>query len=98
MSMETSAPLVSVTDLNVKFVSRESTVNAVNDVNLTVNHGEVLCIIGESGSGKSVSMRALMRLLPERRTKITGKLEVDGQDVLALRGRNSLPSAVARPR
>jgi peptide/nickel transport system ATP-binding protein len=87
MSMETSAPLVSVTDLNVKFVSRESTVNAVNDVNLTVNHGEVLCIIGESGSGKSVSMRALMRLLPERRTKITGKLEVDGQDVLALKGK-----------
>ncbi|WP_226893758.1 ABC transporter ATP-binding protein [Nisaea sediminum] len=87
MSMETSAPLVSVKDLNVKFVSRESTVNAVNDVNLTVNHGEVLCIIGESGSGKSVSMRALMRLLPERRTKITGKLEVDGQDVLALKGK-----------
>ncbi|UUX48980.1 ABC transporter ATP-binding protein [Nisaea acidiphila] len=87
MSAEKKTPLVSIEDLNVKFVSREATVNAVNDVNLTLNHGEVLCIIGESGSGKSVSMKALMRLLPERRSKIAGKLSVDGQDVLALKGK-----------
>ncbi|MEP3114606.1 ABC transporter ATP-binding protein [Nisaea sp.] len=87
MSTETSAPLVTVKDLNVKFVSRESTVNAVNDVNLTLDPGEVLCIIGESGSGKSVSMRALLRLLPERRTRITGSMEVDGRDVLSLKGK-----------
>ena len=87
MTTETKTPLVSVRDLNVKFVSREATVNAVNDVSLTVQHGEVLCIIGESGSGKSVSMRALMRLLPERRAVISGKLAVDGQDVLALKGK-----------
>lgn len=82
--MKSETPLVRVENLNVKFVTRESTVNAVNDTNLTLAHGEVLCIIGESGSGKSVSMRALMRLLPERRTKITGSVEVDGRDVLAL--------------
>ena len=87
MTTETKTPLVSVRDLNVKFVSREATVNAVNDVSLTVQHGEVLCIIGESGSGKSVSMRALMRLLPERRAVISGKLAVDGQDVLSLKGK-----------
>ncbi|MCR9071328.1 MAG: ABC transporter ATP-binding protein [Alphaproteobacteria bacterium] len=79
-------PLVRLEDLNVKFVTRESTVNAVNDVNLTLEAGEVLCIIGESGSGKSVSMRALMRLLPERRTRISGTIEVDGKDVLSLKG------------
>lgn len=79
-------PLVRLEDLNVKFVTRESTVNAVNDVNLTLDAGEVLCIIGESGSGKSVSMRALMRLLPERRTRISGTIEVDGKDVLSLKG------------
>lgn len=81
-----TAPLVRIEDLNVKFVTRESTVNAVNDVNLTLDAGEVLCIIGESGSGKSVSMRALMRLLPERRTRISGTIEVDGKDVLSLKG------------
>lgn len=86
-SSQAAAPLVRVRDLNVKFVTREATVNAVNDVNLTLDPGEVLCIIGESGSGKSVSMRALMRLLPERRTRITGAIEVDGRDVLALRGK-----------
>ena len=83
----TDTPLVRLQDLNVKFVTRESTVSAVNDVNLTLKAGEVLCIIGESGSGKSVSMRALMRLLPERRTRITGTVEVDGKDVLSLKGK-----------
>lgn len=83
----TETPLVRLQDLNVKFVTRETTVNAVNDVNLTLKAGEVLCIIGESGSGKSVSMRALMRLLPERRTRITGTVEVDGKDVLSLKGK-----------
>lgn len=83
----TDTPLVRLQDLNVKFVTRETTVNAVNDVNLSLKAGEVLCIIGESGSGKSVSMRALMRLLPERRTRITGTVEVDGKDVLSLKGK-----------
>ncbi|MFT5390980.1 MAG: peptide/nickel transport system ATP-binding protein [Gammaproteobacteria bacterium] len=78
--------LVNVKDLQVRFVSRESTVHAVNKVNLHLHPGEVLCVIGESGSGKSVSMRALMRLLPERRTEISGSIEVDGLDVLSLRG------------
>ena len=38
--------------------------------------GEVLCILGESGSGKSVTLRALMRLLPPRRTRIEGAIRV----------------------
>lgn len=72
-----------VENLEVKFVTRESTTNAVNGVNFTVKEGEVLSIIGESGSGKSVSMRALMRLLPPQ-AKITGKVEVGGRDVLQM--------------
>jgi len=87
MMTSPKTPLVRLKDLNVKFVTRESTVNAVNDVNLTLDPGEVLCIIGESGSGKSVSMRALMRLLPERRARIAGTIEVDGKDVLSLKGK-----------
>ncbi len=84
--------LAEVHDLNVRFVTREATVHAVNGVSFTVQPGEVLCILGESGSGKSVTLRALMRLLPPRRTRIEGRVRVDGQDVLAM------PSArVARP-
>jgi peptide/nickel transport system ATP-binding protein len=77
-------PLVEVTDLTVRFVTREVTVHAVNGVTFSVRPGEVLCILGESGSGKSVTLRALMRLLPPRRAQITGSIRVDGEDVLAL--------------
>jgi peptide/nickel transport system ATP-binding protein len=80
----TLKPLVSVEDLTVRFVTREATVHAVNGVSFAVNPGEVLCILGESGSGKSVTLRALMRLHPPERTRIEGRINVDGQDVLAL--------------
>ena len=78
--------LVEVEDLAVRFVTRESTVHAVNGVTFSVRPGEVLCILGESGSGKSVTLRALMRLLPPKRAQISGAIRVDGQDVLALNG------------
>ena len=79
-----SAPLVEVEDLSVNFVTRESNVRAVNGVSFSMMPGEVMCVLGESGSGKSVTMRALMRLLPPRRSVITGKIRIDGQDVLAM--------------
>jgi len=46
-----------------------------------------MCILGESGSGKSVTLRAIMRLLPENRAKITGRISVEGEDVLAMNRR-----------
>ena len=55
---------VKVADLTVQFVSRDATVYAVNGINFTLDQREVLVILGESGSGKSVTLRALMRLLP----------------------------------
>ncbi len=76
-----------VENLSVKFVSREATVNAVNGVSFSINPGEVLCIIGESGSGKSVTMRALMRLLPMNKTKISGHMRVGDHDILKLSDR-----------
>src|SRR5437763_16614460 len=77
-------PLVEVKDLTVKFVSREATVKAVNGVSFEMAQGEVLCIIGESGSGKSVTMRALMRLLPKRRAVLGGSMRVADYDIRAL--------------
>jgi peptide/nickel transport system ATP-binding protein len=77
-------PLVEVDDLRVKFVSRESTVRAVNGVSFALKPGEVLSIIGESGSGKSVTMRALIRLLPRRRAVISGRMRVGEHDIMAL--------------
>jgi peptide/nickel transport system ATP-binding protein len=77
-------PLVRVEELQVQFVTREATVNAVNGVNLTLDRGEVLCILGESGSGKSVTLRALMRLLPPHRSQLAGRIMIGGKDVLSL--------------
>ena len=78
-------PLVRVENLEVRFVSREATVHAVNGVNFTLDRGEVLCILGESGSGKSVTLRALMRLLPPRSTRFGGRVVIDGDDVFAMK-------------
>jgi peptide/nickel transport system ATP-binding protein len=83
-SMDT--PLVEVSGLSVKFVSREATVHAVNNVSFVAKRGEVLCILGESGSGKSVTLRSLMRLLP-RHARVEGGVRVGGKDVLAMGSR-----------
>ncbi|HEY2538037.1 MAG TPA: ABC transporter ATP-binding protein [Stellaceae bacterium] len=87
MATNRTSASAEINDLNVRFVTREATVHAVNGVSFTVQPGEVLCILGESGSGKSVTLRALMRLLPPRRTRIEGSIRVAGQDVLAMRPR-----------
>ncbi len=63
MEMTLQRPLVEVRDLQVSFVSREATVTAVNGVSFALMPGEVLCIIGESGSGKSVAALATTRLI-----------------------------------
>ena len=75
--------LVEIDGLNIRFTG-ERTVYAVNDLSLSLRHSEVLGLLGESGSGKSVTLRALMRLLPKKRTQITGSVKVAGRDVLAL--------------
>ncbi len=81
------APLLEVSDLTVQFVTREATVNAVSGATFSLRAGEVLCLLGESGSGKSVTLRALMRLLPPKRARIAGRVSVGGEDVLSLEGR-----------
>ncbi len=79
-------PLAELAGLNVRFPGPEGTVSAVRGIDLHVMPGEVVCLLGESGSGKSVSMRALMRLLPPR-AEVTGRIHVEGRDVMAMPGR-----------
>ncbi|MFK0278642.1 ABC transporter ATP-binding protein [Ensifer sp. NPDC090286] len=86
-SAEETGPLVEVRDLGVKFVTRSRTVHAVNGVSFDVMPGEVLCIIGESGSGKSVTMRALMRLFSPRITRLSGHVRVADHDIMSLSDR-----------
>jgi peptide/nickel transport system ATP-binding protein len=76
--------IIEIRDLHVRFTG-ERTVHAVNGIDLSLRQGEVLGLLGESGSGKSVTLRALLRMLPQHRTKITGSIQVAGQDVLKMR-------------
>jgi peptide/nickel transport system ATP-binding protein len=84
MSAAMTQPLVEVRDLSVTFMGRDANLRAVNGVSLSVMPGEVLCLIGESGSGKSVTMRALMGLLPKRRAKVGGYIRIAEHEILAL--------------
>jgi peptide/nickel transport system ATP-binding protein len=78
------APFVDIRDLQVTFTGGRQPVRAVGGVDLQVQRGEVVALIGESGSGKSVTLRSLLRLHPPRRTQIGGQLLVGGLDVLAM--------------
>ena len=79
-----SAPLVAIEDLNIQFAGGKKVVQAVSGVSLSVRRGESVALIGESGSGKSVTLRTLLRLHPERKTTMKGRVEVAGHDVLGM--------------
>lgn len=79
-------PLVEMKDVTVRFHGAR-TVHAVNGVSFSLMPGETLSILGESGSGKSVTLKTLLRLLPENRTTLGGEVRVAGADVLTLDGR-----------
>jgi peptide/nickel transport system ATP-binding protein len=77
------SPLLDVRGLSVRFPGEEGVVAAVQDVSFSLDLGATMSIIGESGSGKTVTMRALMRLLP-RTAVITGRVLFEGVDVIGL--------------
>ncbi|MCU1796414.1 ABC transporter ATP-binding protein [Pectobacterium polaris] len=72
-------PLVDIQDLRVDFPGHQ----AVRGLNLTINAGETLALVGESGCGKSATALSLMRLVAET-GKISGRILFDGQDLLTL--------------
>ena len=77
--------LLEVNNLAVSFVTRNGVNKAVDDISFTVGSGEITAIIGESGSGKSVSCYSMLGLGPSPPGRIDGGQALfDGQDLLQL--------------
>ncbi|MCM2411969.1 ABC transporter ATP-binding protein [Streptomyces sp. RKAG290] len=78
-------PLLEVRDLHVEFHTRDGVAKAVNGVNYNVNAGETLAVLGESGSGKSVTAQAIMGILDMPPGRIPqGEILFRGQDMLKM--------------
>ncbi|WP_381794416.1 ABC transporter ATP-binding protein [Streptomyces niveus] len=78
--------LLEVRDLQVEFHTRDGVVKAVNGVSYSVDAGETLAVLGESGSGKSVTAQAIMGILDMPPGRITGgEVLFKGQDLLKLK-------------
>jgi len=83
--MQTTAPLLSVEDLRTHFFTVDGVTRAVDGVSFTVNPGETLGIVGESGCGKSVTALSILRLLPPRIGRIVGgRVVFEGTNLLDL--------------
>jgi peptide/nickel transport system ATP-binding protein len=81
--MPSEPPVLRVEDLTVRFRRRRMDVAAVNGVSFALARSETLTILGESGSGKSVSLKALMGLLPDY-AQIEGEVFLEDTPVLDL--------------
>ncbi|MDR1471450.1 MAG: ABC transporter ATP-binding protein [Synergistaceae bacterium] len=80
---EPQTPLLSIRGLEVRYETDEAITHAVNGINLDINVGETVGLVGETGAGKTTTALAVMRLLPHRTGKITeGCILFRGEDVL----------------
>jgi len=79
-------PVLAVEDLEIRIRGEHGSFSVVSDMSLAVAAGETLCIVGESGCGKSMTALALLRLLPEAAEIAGGRVEINGQDILRLSG------------
>ncbi|MCW2884903.1 MAG: peptide/nickel transport system ATP-binding protein [Streptosporangiaceae bacterium] len=76
--------LLEITGLRVGFDTEDGEVQAVRDVSLSLERGEILGLCGESGCGKSVTAMSVPRLLPPDTTRLSGSIRLDGRELTGL--------------
>jgi len=81
MSQDVAEPVLEVERLSVDIATPRGTLHAVRDVSFTVRRGETLCIVGESGCGKSMTSLAIMGLLPRAARRRVDALRLLGEDL-----------------
>src|SRR5688500_3936075 len=80
-----AAPLLEVEGLKTHFFTRDGVVRAVDGVSFTIEPGETLALVGESGCGKSVTSLSILRLIASPPGRIVdGAIRFDGRDLLGL--------------
>ncbi len=84
MTATNPQPVLEIRNLKTYFYTEDGVVKAVDGVNLVVHRGETLCLVGESGCGKSVTFLSVMRLVGQPGRIIDGQIIFDGQDLLKL--------------
>jgi oligopeptide/dipeptide ABC transporter ATP-binding protein len=78
-----TAPLLAVDDLRCSFLTRAGEVRAVDGISFSIEPGQALGVVGESGCGKSVTALSLVRLFPPTsRVRLSGAVEFDGRDLM----------------
>jgi len=77
-------PLLKVEDLYLHFRATKGVVQAVDDVSLDLQRNEAIVVLGESGCGKTTLAKAILRLLPRNVHKYTGKVYMDGTNLMDL--------------
>ncbi len=74
--------ILDIANLRISLPTPAGTLHAVQGIDLHVDRGETLCIVGESGCGKSLTALSIMDLLPAKATRTADKLELDGMTIL----------------
>jgi len=83
--MDTPTPLLEVQDLSISFSTYQGRAMVLDRASLTVNRGEIMGLVGETGCGKSVLSRAVLRIIPTPPGSIDGgRILFEGADLLAL--------------
>ena len=76
-------PLLDVRDLGIELITEHGVVRAVDGVSFSIDSGETVTLIGESGSGKSTTAMGILRLLPEGLAVVSGTARIAGVDTVA---------------
>jgi len=79
-----TAPLLELRKLAVSFATDDGIVRAVDGIDLALQRGRTLGLVGESGCGKSVTSLAVMGLLPPENSKVSGQVHFEGRDLLTI--------------
>ena len=78
-------PLLEIKNLKMEFTGGDRPLRAVDDVSFTIGAGETVCLVGESGCGKSVTALSIARLVPSPPAKyVGGEILLNGHDVLKM--------------